>query len=158
MLVSTEAIKQDLDRLTHHQLQQVADFIAFLKFRNQHQHRLVLDPTQLSELFTEFAEEDRALAEKGMSDYEPCSIKKIVMTSLLNHGQIWLADLNPTQGSEQAGIFPVIIFQNDLVSKFSTTVIAIPLTTNQRRAPLPICLPIKQGNGGLTEDSVALCF
>ncbi len=34
MLVSTETIKQDLDRLTHYQLQQVADFIAFLKFRN----------------------------------------------------------------------------------------------------------------------------
>lgn len=69
MLVSTEAIKQDLYRLTHHQLQQVADFIAFLKFRNQHNHRIVLDPAQLSTLFTEFAEEDRALAEEGMSDY-----------------------------------------------------------------------------------------
>lgn len=80
------------------------------------------------------------------------------MTSFLSRGEIWLADLNPTQGSEQAGICPVIIFQNDLVSQFSTTIIAIPLTTNQRRAVLPICLPIKKGNGGLIEDSVALCF
>ncbi len=80
------------------------------------------------------------------------------MTDRLNRGEVWLADLNPTQGSEQAGIRPVIIFQNDLVSRFSTTVIAIPLTTNPRRAALPICLLIEQGHGGLSQDSVALCF
>lgn len=78
------------------------------------------------------------------------------MTNPLKRGEVWLADLNPTQGSEQAGIRPVIIFQNDLVSLFSTTTIAIPLTTNQRRAALPICLLIEQGNGGLSQDS--LCF
>jgi mRNA interferase MazF len=60
------------------------------------------------------------------------------MANPLKRSEIWLADLNPTQGSEQAGISPVIIFQNDLVSQFSTTTIAIPLTTNQRRAALPI--------------------
>jgi mRNA interferase MazF len=80
------------------------------------------------------------------------------MTNPLKRGEIWLADLNPTQGSEQAGIRPVIIFQNDLVSEFSTTTITIPLSTNQRRAALPICLSIEQGNGGLKQDSVALCF
>jgi mRNA interferase MazF len=80
------------------------------------------------------------------------------VTNPLKRGEIWLADLNPTQGSEQAGIRPVIIFQNDIVSQFSTTTITIPLTTNQRRAALPICLSIAKGNGGLTQDSVALCF
>jgi mRNA interferase MazF len=80
------------------------------------------------------------------------------MTNPLKRGEVWQADLNPTQGSEQAGIRPVIIFQNDLVSQFSTTTIAIPLTTNQRRAALPVCLPIAQGSGGLSQDSVALCF
>lgn len=76
------------------------------------------------------------------------------MTDRLKRGQVWLADLNPTQGSEQAGVRPVIIFQNDLVSQFSTTTIAIPLSTNQRRAELPICLLIEQGNGGLRIDLV----
>ncbi|MGL5874365.1 MAG: type II toxin-antitoxin system PemK/MazF family toxin [Xenococcaceae cyanobacterium] len=80
------------------------------------------------------------------------------MIELLKRGDVWLANLNPTQGSEQAGIRPVIIFQNDLVSQFSTTTITIPITTNQRRATLPICLFIKQGDGGLVQDSVALCF
>jgi hypothetical protein len=69
MTVSTEALKQDLDRLTHKQLQQVADFIAFLKFRNQQHYRVIPEPTQLAALFAEFAEEDRALAEAGISDY-----------------------------------------------------------------------------------------
>jgi mRNA interferase MazF len=80
------------------------------------------------------------------------------MTDQLKRGEVWLANLNPTQGSEQAGIRPVIIFQNDIVSQFSTTIIAIPLTTNQRRASLPICILIEQGDGGLSQDSVALCF
>jgi hypothetical protein len=69
MPVSTETIKQDLDQLTHNQLQQVADFIAFLKFRKQRQRSVVLDPAQLSNLFTEFGDEDRAFAEEGMSEY-----------------------------------------------------------------------------------------
>ncbi len=80
------------------------------------------------------------------------------MTEQLKRGEVWLANLNPAQGSEQAGIRPIIIFQNDIVSQFSTTTIAIPLTTNQRRASLPICLLIRQGDGGLLQDSVALCF
>jgi mRNA interferase MazF len=80
------------------------------------------------------------------------------MTDPFRRGDVWLANLNPTQGSEQAGIRPIIIFQNDIVSQFSTTTIAIPLTTNQRRAALPICLAIEQGDGGLAQDSIALCF
>jgi hypothetical protein len=68
MPLTSEALKQDLDQLTTEQLQQVADFIAFLKFRDK-RRRIVLDPVQLSSLATEFAEEDRSLAEAGMSDY-----------------------------------------------------------------------------------------
>ncbi len=68
MSISTEAIKQDLDLLTAEQLQQVADFIAFLKFQDK-RRRIVLDPAHLKALAHEFAEEDCALAEVGMSDY-----------------------------------------------------------------------------------------
>jgi mRNA interferase MazF len=38
------------------------------------------------------------------------------MTDQLKRGEVWLANLDPTQGSEQAGVRPVIIFQNDIVS------------------------------------------
>lgn len=76
----------------------------------------------------------------------------------VKRGEIWLANLDPTQGSEQAGVRPIIIFQDDIISRFSTTTIAIPLTTNLRRASLPICVLLKQGDGSLAKDSVALCF
>jgi hypothetical protein len=68
MAVNIEAVKQDIDQLSREQVQQVADFIAFLKFRDQ-RRRIVLDPAQLAPLADEFAEEDRAFAELGMGDY-----------------------------------------------------------------------------------------
>jgi mRNA interferase MazF len=75
----------------------------------------------------------------------------------IKRGEIWLANLNPTRGSEQAGTRPVMIFQNDLINKYTTTVLAIPFTTNLRRAALPSCVLVLKGEGGLTSDSVALC-
>jgi mRNA interferase MazF len=76
----------------------------------------------------------------------------------LKRGEIWLADLNPTRGSEQGGTRPVILFQNNLISEFSSTIVVIPLTSNLRRASLPTCLLISAGEGGLDRDSVALCY
>ena len=76
---------------------------------------------------------------------------------IIKSGEIWLANLNPIRGSEQAGTRPVLILQNDVISQFTTTVLAIPLTTNMRRALLPSCVKISRGEGGLIRDSVALC-
>lgn len=76
---------------------------------------------------------------------------------IVKRGEIWLADLNPVRGSEQAGVRPVLIFQNNTINRFTTTVLAIPFTTNLRRASLPSCIRISTGDGGLTNDSVALC-
>ncbi len=75
----------------------------------------------------------------------------------IKRGDVWLADLNPTRGSEQAGTRPVLVFHHDLISRFTTTLLAIPLTTNLRRASLPSCVRIAQGEGGLAHESVALC-
>src|SRR5215471_6011775 len=75
----------------------------------------------------------------------------------IKRGEIWLADLDPTRGSEQAGLRPVLIFQNDLVNRFTTTVLAIPFTTTLRRASLPSCVQISKGEGGVIADSVAVC-
>lgn len=76
---------------------------------------------------------------------------------IVKRGETWLADLNPTRGSEQAGTRPVLIFQNNLINKYTTTILTIPLTTNLRRASLPSCVQISKGEGGLASDSVALC-
>jgi mRNA interferase MazF len=75
----------------------------------------------------------------------------------IERGEIWLAKLDPTQGSEQAGTRPIIIFQDNALSKFTTTIITIPLTTNLRRSTLPTCFIISKDQGGLNQDSVALC-
>ena len=68
MLTTSEALKQDIEKLTDEQLQQVAEFIAFLRFQEKRK-RIILDPVLLAPLATEFADEDRALAESGMGDY-----------------------------------------------------------------------------------------
>ena len=75
----------------------------------------------------------------------------------VDRGEVWLANLNPTQGSEQAGIRPVLVVQNNAINSYTTTVIAIPLTTNLRRASLPSSVRIRQGEAGLSNDSVILC-
>ncbi len=51
----------------------------------------------------------------------------------------------------------MLVFQNDAINAFTTTVIAIPLTTNMGRAALPSCVRIARGEGGLASDSVVLC-
>lgn len=75
----------------------------------------------------------------------------------MQRGEIWLADLDPIKGSEQAGVRPVIIFQNNTLNQLTTTVICIPLTTSLRRAKLPSSLQIPKSENGLNHDSVALC-
>jgi mRNA interferase MazF len=75
----------------------------------------------------------------------------------VSRGEIWLADLNPIQGSEQSGTRPVLIFQNNSINRFTSTFLTIPITTNLRRASLPTCVLVRQGEGGLIKDSVALC-
>lgn len=73
-------------------------------------------------------------------------------------GDIFLADLDPVRGSEQGRERPVIIFQNPDLRKFTSTYLCIPLTTNLSRMSLPGTCFIKKGDGGLSQDSVALCF
>lgn len=72
-------------------------------------------------------------------------------------GEVWYANLNPVQGSEQAGVRPVLIFQNDKLNKATGTTLVIPFTTNLRRAALPSCVQVAKGEGGLMAESVLLC-
>ena len=72
-------------------------------------------------------------------------------------GEIWLAELNPVRGSEQAGTRPVLVMQTNAINRFATTILAIPFTTNLRRDALPSCVQVAAGEGGLSSESVALC-
>ena len=76
---------------------------------------------------------------------------------IVYRGEIWLAELNPVRGSEQAGTRPVLVMQTNAINQFTTTVLTIPFTTNLRRANLPSCVSVAVDEGGLSSDSVALC-
>jgi hypothetical protein len=64
-----EHVIQGLDTLSEAELGQVAEFVAFLKFRARLQPMLALDEAQLATLYAASAEEDRALAEEGLAEY-----------------------------------------------------------------------------------------
>lgn len=75
----------------------------------------------------------------------------------LSRGDIFLVDLNPVIGTEQAGIRPALIIQIDRANDSSPHTIIIPFTTRIREAILPSHVKFLAGVGGLTEDSIVLC-
>ncbi len=72
-------------------------------------------------------------------------------------GEIYLADLSPVVGSEQGGIRPVIIVQNNIGNKYSTTVIISAITSKLNKAKLPTHVEIEGSNFGLAKNSIVLC-
>lgn len=68
MVALKEFITQELETLNEEQLRQVADFMAFLKFRLR-SRRWKIDESQLAALYSEFADEDQKLAEEGLDEY-----------------------------------------------------------------------------------------
>ncbi len=75
----------------------------------------------------------------------------------MKRGDVYFANLNPVKGSEQAGARPVILYHNDRLILAGNTVIVIPLTTNLKSRALPSAVFVPAGEGGLKQDSVALC-
>ena len=67
--VNHENIKREIDQLTPEQLAEVSNFIGYLKFRKYRTSSINLDVNELAKLSTEFADDDRELAETGMSDH-----------------------------------------------------------------------------------------
>lgn len=74
----------------------------------------------------------------------------------VRRGDIYYADLSPVVGSEQGGIRPVLIVQNDIGNRFSPTVIAAAITSQQAKAKLPTHIALNAENSGLTKDSIVL--
>ena len=75
---------------------------------------------------------------------------------MIKRGDIYYADLSPVVGSEQGGVRPVLIVQNDVGNKFSPTVIAAAITSQTGKARLPTHINIAGGSVGLSKDSVIL--
>ena len=77
-------------------------------------------------------------------------------TMLVKRGDIFYADLSPVIGSEQGGIRPVIIMQNDIGNRYSPTVIVAAITSQINKAKLPTHVEISSEEYGLNRDSVVL--
>jgi len=74
----------------------------------------------------------------------------------VRRGDIFYADLSPVIGSEQGGVRPVLIIQNDVGNKYSPTVICAAITSQINKAKLPTHIEIESVNSTLVKDSVIL--
>ena len=88
------------------------------------------------------------------------STQKYVVTQgaqkVIKRGEIYYADLNPVVGSEQGGIRPIIVLQNDVGNKYSPTVIAAATTSRLTKAKLPTHIELTRQDSPLPKDSVVL--
>ena len=75
---------------------------------------------------------------------------------MIKRGEIYLADLNPVRGHEQAGTRPVVIIQNDLGNQYSSTTIVAAITSRISKKRIPVHVEIPSGEYGLPKDSVIL--
>ena len=78
------------------------------------------------------------------------------MDVTVRRGDIYYADLSPVVGSEQGGVRPVLIVQNDIGNKFSPTVIAAAITSQKEKSKLPTHIELDSSQCGLSKDSIVL--
>ena len=74
----------------------------------------------------------------------------------VKRGEIYYADLSPVVGSEQGGIRPVLIVQNDVGNRYSPTVIAAAITSQKDKTNLPTHIELNASKCGLAKDSIVL--
>jgi len=75
---------------------------------------------------------------------------------MINRGDLYSACLDPVVGSEQGGIRPVLVIQNDVGNRHSPTVIVLAITGQINKARLPTHVPVPAEGNGLMKDSVIL--
>ena len=78
------------------------------------------------------------------------------MNEQIRRGEVYYADLSPVVGSEQGGVRPVLILQNDIGNKYSPTVIVSAITSQLGKAKLPTHIELPSQDYHLPKDSVAL--
>lgn len=78
------------------------------------------------------------------------------MDNQIRRGEIYYADLSPVVGSEQGGVRPVLILQNDIGNKYSPTVIVSAITSQLGKAKLPTHIELSAERYNLPKNSVAL--
>lgn len=78
------------------------------------------------------------------------------MILTIKRGDIYYADLSPVVGSEQGGVRPVLVIQNDVGNKYSPTVIVAAITSQINKAKMPTHIELDANEYGLSKDSVVL--
>ena len=79
-----------------------------------------------------------------------------VISMIIRRGDIFYADLRPVVGSEQGGLRPVLIVQNDVGNRYSPTVIAAAITSQKDKTELPTHIKVTAQGSGLQRDSIIL--
>lgn len=74
----------------------------------------------------------------------------------IKKGDLYFADLSPVMGSEQGGVRPVLVVQNDVGNKFSPTIIVAAITSKRNKADLPTHVEIAADGNGLSKNSTVL--
>lgn len=82
------------------------------------------------------------------------TIRRVI--KMIKRGEIYYADLSPVVGSEQGGVRPVLIVQNDIGNKYSPTVIAAAITSRKYKTDLPTHISLDAAGSGLSKDSIIL--
>jgi mRNA interferase MazF len=72
--------------------------------------------------------------------------------TVCKRGEIWMVNFNPGRGSEQKGIRPALIIQNDIGNRYASTTIVSAITTTLKKYPVTVLVP--RGKGGLKENSM----
>jgi len=75
---------------------------------------------------------------------------------MIKRGEIYFAQLNPVIGSEQGGVRPVLVVQNDIGNQYSPTTIVLAITSQINKAKLPTHIELKADQFGMERDSVIL--
>ena len=75
---------------------------------------------------------------------------------MIKRGELYYADLSPVIGSEQGGLRPILVVQNDVGNKYSPTIIAVAITSQINKAKLPTHIELDATTYGLPKDSVIL--
>ncbi|MBQ9961112.1 MAG: type II toxin-antitoxin system PemK/MazF family toxin [Firmicutes bacterium] len=75
---------------------------------------------------------------------------------IVKKGDLFFADLSPVVGSEQGGVRPVLVVQNDVGNKYSPTIIVAAVTSQTGKAKLPTHVQLEASQGGLSKNSVVL--
>ena len=114
---------------------------------------------EMAEINLEYSKLGSEYMLDDVNEYEAwiCGVWLLKMANIVvKRGEIFYADLSPVIGSEQGGIRPVIIIQNDIGNRYSPTVIIAAITSQINKAKLPIHVEISSEEYGLNRDSVVL--